>query len=121
MSTNTKDLIAKISQNVKGSEPPVEKPAKPKAGEAVPRKKARSIAPSTSSGKQAAFWLDDEDRGIFREVGMLLYQQGIKPSDNLILRAAIRLMPTDHRLVEKVHELLERDGRKLRHRDGKNT
>jgi hypothetical protein len=48
---------------------------------------------------------------------MLLYQQGIKPSDNLILRAALRLMPTDHRLVEKVHELLEKDGRKLRHRD----
>ena len=40
---------------------------------------------------------DDEDRAIFREVGMNLYSQGIKPSDNLVLRAALRLMPRDHR------------------------
>lgn len=70
---------------------------------------------STGSGKQAAFWLDDEDRAIFHETGMLLYSQGIKPSHNLVLRAAIRMIPRDHRLVEKVRELIERDGRKLRH------
>jgi hypothetical protein len=70
-----------------------------------------------SSGRQAAFWLDDEDRGILREVGMSLYAQGIKPSDNLVLRAALRLMPRDHRLIEQITVLLERDGRRVRHRD----
>ena len=69
----------------------------------------------TGSGKQAAFWLDDEDRAIFHETGMLLYSQGIKPSHNLVLRAAIRMIPRDHRLVEKVRELIEKDGRKVRH------
>ena len=58
-----------------------------------------------SSGRQAAFWLDDEDRGIFREVGMLLYTQGIKPSDNLVFRAALRLMPRDHRLIEQIRAI----------------
>jgi hypothetical protein len=70
-----------------------------------------------SSGRQAAFWLDDEDRGILREVGMSLYAQGIKPSDNLVLRAALRLMPRDHRPIEQIKVLLDRDGRRVRHRD----
>ena len=49
---------------------------------------------------------------------MLLYSQGIKPSHNLVLRAAIRLMPRDHRLVEKVRELMAGDGRRTRHGQG---
>ena len=84
------------------------------------RKKSESavaVLPGISSGRQAAFWLDDEDRGIFREVGMLLYTQGIKPSDNLVFRAALRLMPRDHRLMEQIQLLVEKDGRRLRHRD----
>jgi hypothetical protein len=48
---------------------------------------------------------------------MLLYTQGIKPSDNLVLRAALRLMPRDHRLMEQIQALIEKDGRRLRHRD----
>jgi len=115
MSTNAKALIEKISQNVKSAP---QKEPRPKAAKvADARKPVANATAGTSSGRQAAFWLDDEDRKIFREVGMLLYQQEIKPSDNLILRAAIRLMPTDHRLVEQVRLLLERDGRKLRHLD----
>ena len=113
MSTSTKTLIKKISQNMKSAP---QKEPRPKAAKTA-RKPVANATAGTSSGRQAAFWLDDEDRKIFREVGMLLYQQEIKPSDNLILRAAIRLMPTDHRLVEQVRLLLERDGRKLRHHD----
>lgn len=116
MSTNTKAaLIEQITQNMKSAAPQKEPRPKPVAKAA--RKPVANGTAAPSSGRQAAFWLDDEDRKIFREVGMLLYQQEIKPSDNLILRAAIRLMPTDHRLVEQVRLLLERDGRKLRHQD----
>ena len=130
---NKKDLIAQISQNLV-EPPPVERsqqaaaPAKsrprtdsqPTTKERNPRSPSADIeaaeAPrATGSGKQAAFWLDDEDRAIFHETGMLLYSQGIKPSHNLVLRAAIRMIPRDHRLVEKVRELIEKDGRKVRH------
>ena len=133
MSIDKKALIAQISQNVKvppsqvqSTGPDVAKPnerqkleerEKPKR---TPRKKSKpavATLPGISTGRQAAFWLDDEDQKIFREVGMSLYAQGIKPSDNLILRAALRLMPTDYRLVEQVRSLLERNGRKLRHQD----
>lgn len=83
----------------------------------VPVSSPATPSPSTSgSGKQAAFWLDDEDRAILHEMGMLLYSQGIKPSHNLVIRAAIRMVPKDHRLFEKVQELMGQDGRKVRHR-----
>lgn len=130
---NKKDLIAQISKNlvVESPAPTCIAAAKPKTAEkskqtpqksrgaapvAVSASPARApTGPTPGTGKQAAFWLDDEDRAIFHEMGMLLYSQGIKPSHNLVLRAAIRMVPRDHRLVEKVRELMENDGRKLRH------
>lgn len=128
---NKKDLIAQISQNLAVTPPPAKaatpRPAKreqPPGGQAAARTRERQppaeierteASRATGSGKQAAFWLDDEDRAIFHETGMLLYSQGIKPSHNLVLRAAIRMIPRDHRLVEKVRELIEKDGRKVRH------
>ena len=128
-----KDLIAQISKNLVADKPappaaPVEVPAamETEAPKVAPKRRiapaATSVTPAVApagptpgTGKQAAFWLDDEDRAIFHEMGMLLYSQGIKPSHNLVLRAAIRMVPRDHRLVEKVRELMENDGRKLRH------
>ena len=124
MSIDKKALIAQITENVRV--PPVQegsheeqKPALEQKRPRVSRVKSKPVAPAaagTSSGRQAAFWLDDEDRAIFREIGMNLYSQGIKPSDNLVLRAALRLMPRDHRLIDQIRILLENDGRKLRHR-----
>jgi hypothetical protein len=124
MSIDKKALIAQIAQNVRP--PSAEEPAKEEENASpqhkrhrasrVKAKPAQPTAGNTSTGRQAAFWLDDKDRAIFREVGMNLYSQGIKPSDNLVLRAALRLMPRDHRLIEQIRILLENDGRKLRHR-----
>ena len=124
MSIDKKALIAQIAENVRV--PPVQedshqeqKPAREQKRSRVSHVKHKPVGPAavgTSSGRQAAFWLDDEDRAIFREVGMNLYSQGIKPSDNLVLRAALRLMPRDHRLIEQIRILLENDGRKVRHR-----
>jgi len=117
---NKKDLIAQISQNVAAplsAPPPLPEPAPPAVVERQEKEPVRRspASPTTGTGKQAAFWLDDEDRAIFHEMGMVLYSQGIKPSYNLVLRAAIRMVPRDHRLVEKVRHLMENDGRKLRH------
>jgi len=132
MSIDKKALIAQISQNVKVPAPESVSSGdvpKPNEGQKIADRQKRSrtirkkskpavaVLPGISSGRQAAFWLDDEDRSIFREVGMLLYTQGIKPSDNLVFRAALRLMPRDHRLMEQIQLLVEKDGRRLRHRD----
>jgi hypothetical protein len=130
MSINKKELIAQISQNVKAPAGdllvspvsdvlPANKDQKLQEKAKRIRVKSKPIMAAFhgSSGRQAALWLDDEDRGILREVGMSLYAQGIKPSDNLVLRAALRLMPRDHKLVEQVKELIDKDGRRVRHRD----
>ena len=125
MSIDKKALIAQIAENV--MVPPVQEGSEQEQKSAPGQKRSRvsrvkrkppaaRAAAGASSGQQAAFWLDDEDRAIFREVGMNHYSQGIKPSDNLVLRAALRLMPRDHRLIEQIRILLENDGRKLRHR-----
>lgn len=97
------------------------KPARKKAARKIPVSDAPSSlatgSPSaTGSGKQTALWLDDEDRGILHEMGMQLYSQGIKPSHNLVVRVALRMLPKDHRFFEKAKELIEQDGRKVRHR-----
>src|SRR5260370_42212528 len=132
MSIEKKAMSAKISKNIKFPAPEwvssgeVQKPNegqkfadRQKRSRTIRKKSKPAVAvlPGISSGRQAAFWLDDEDRSIFREVGMLLYTQGIKPSDNLVFRAALRLMPRDHRLMEQIQLLVSKDGRRLRHRD----
>ena len=120
---NKKDLIAQISQNVAPAlnPPPLLPESVPpevadrQEKEPTRRSSVTTASSTTGTGKQAVFRLDDEDRAIFHEMGMVLYSQGIKPSYNLVLRAAIRMVPRDHQLVEKVRYLIENDGRKLRH------
>ena len=129
--SHKKDLIAQINRNL--AVKPATRPKRRSAAqgpsraaadqtsareESSPVPPASATPPAAGSGKQAAFWLDDADRAIFYETGMLLYSQGIKPSDNLVLRAALRLMPRDHRLVEQVRALMGQDGRRLRHAKG---
>ena len=136
-----KSLIAQISQNLASIPPPEAAPVAappelkkaPSARKALVIKQPRPSAPKetpveippiqkkpplpkgSATGKQIAFWFDDDDRAILQEMGMLLYTQGIKPSHNLVIRAALRMMPKDHRFFEKAQELLQKDGRKLRH------
>jgi hypothetical protein len=71
--------------------------------------------PPLTTGKTAAIWLDDEDRAILRKASILALKQGLKPSDSLILRAALRMMPLSPHLMDQMQELIERDGRKRRH------
>jgi len=132
MSIDKKTLIAQIGKNIepaKASPTPVpakvqsvaatvEVVEKPKKAASRSTKQEEAAATGAGTGQQAAFWLNDEDRALFHEFGMLLYSQGIKPSHNLVLRAALRLVPRDHRLTEKVRELLAQDGRKVRHQRG---
>jgi hypothetical protein len=73
------------------------------------------------TGRPIGFWGDDEDRRILREFALVLYQAGLKPSESLAIRAALRLVSQEHRfgeLVEQARTVLERDGRRLRHQKG---
>ena len=112
---------AAAGKQAKGKNPAPAKSARKKAAAKIPASEAppspaTGSPPATGSGKQTALWLDDEDRGILHEMGMQLYSQGIKPSHNLVVRVALRMLPKDHRFFEKAKELIEQDGRKVRHR-----
>jgi hypothetical protein len=72
-----------------------------------------------SKTKLKVFLVNDIDRDILHQLGMFLYTHGIKPSDSLILRAAIRSVPRGHRFIKEVMALQTKDGRKIRHRQGK--
>jgi predicted nucleic acid-binding protein len=67
--------------------------------------------PKTRRGKAVQFWLHDEDRKLIRELAAYLSTQGLRPTDSLIVRAALRLAPADARLLEAFREALSQDGR----------
>lgn len=69
-------------------------------------------------GSPVSFWVNEEDRSILNEIGIMLYAKGIKPSDSLIVRVALRLLPRDYRLVEGAREMQEQDRRRQRNRPG---
>lgn len=98
---------------------PLDKSALAKAKPSLvpkPETKPEPVAEKPKGSATSAFWLQEEDRAMFREANMLLLGAGIRPNDSLILRALLRLAhPFDTRLIEKCRELLEQDGRKTRH------
>ncbi len=101
-----KDLIAGFRQTPTGQEA--------SESSAVQTPEFTPPVRKTNSGRCASFRLDETDKQIIRERSKFLYEHGIKPSDNLIFRAAIRLITRDHRFVEQIRELMAADGRVLR-------
>lgn len=68
-------------------------------------------APPARGGKAVQFWLHDEDRKVIRELAAYLSSQGVRPTDSLIVRAALRLVQGDASLVNAFKEALAHDGR----------
>jgi hypothetical protein len=75
-----------------------------------------AVRASSTTGKTTAFWLDEAQRQILREVSIMMINHGLKPSDSLAVRAAIELMPRGPQFIDKVRELIEKDGRKPRNK-----
>lgn len=112
--TAGKDLGKRIKAT-SGGTPSATAKASAAPSPAAPKPQPAKPAP-VSTGRPAAVWFSDEDRATLRELSMVLLGQGIDPTHSLIVRALLRIAPRDERLIESVRELLEQDGRKLRHR-----
>jgi len=128
------DLLSELKKNVQATT--TEKPSKGRrSSRVIPQDEGATAAaeppptepaPAEPGGKQftgrpIGFWGDDDDRRILREFALVLYQAGLKPSESLAIRAALRLVNQEHRfgeLVEQARTVLERDGRRLRHQKG---
>jgi hypothetical protein len=112
------DLISELKKNVQA--PPAAKSAKTQRASRRTPELEGAPAPTEAASRQftgrtLGFWGDDEDRAILRELALALFQAGLKPSESLAIRAAIRLVQKDHHFIEQARAVLERDGRRLRH------
>ena len=73
-----------------------------------------AAAPKSRVGKPAQFWLHDEDRRLLRELAAWLAGQGLRPTDSMVVRAALRMAKTGGDLLEAYWQASQLDGR-LKH------
>lgn len=62
-------------------------------------------------GKPVQFWMHDEDQKLIRELSAWLAGQGLRPSDSMVIRAALRLAKTGNALLEAYWQAAKLDGR----------
>src|SRR4051812_22642417 len=103
---NSRELQTDVIFSINESEAEAANSAK--IGAAVVQNE-KAVPMHNSDGKPTGFRLEESDREIFRQKIRELDLCGLNPSKNLIARAALRLLPRDHRLVETVRELMAAD------------
>jgi hypothetical protein len=100
-SKNENDLLAAIQRKT----PPVEDPnPSPPPASATTVKRARI-------GKPLQVWMHDEDRRILRELSAWLAGQGVRASDSLVIRTALRSAKIGDEMLKAFHESAKLDGR----------
>src|SRR4051794_30367989 len=88
-STNVDDLLAAIQRKAPMTQfaATSELSPAPALGNTVPAKRGRV-------GKPVQFWMHEEDRRILRELSAWLAGQGVRASDSLVIRTALRSAKT---------------------------
>jgi hypothetical protein len=121
-SANVSSLLAAIQR--KAPETPVTAPpsnsetvAHPKSHRQPSRRSAASPLPKSNRGKPAQFWLHDEDRRLVRELAAWLAGQGVRSTDSLVIRAALRATKTGQEFLDAYHHASRLDGRLKSHKD----
>jgi hypothetical protein len=72
--------------------------------------------PKNKVGKPVQFWFHDEDRQLVRELAAWLAGQGIRSTDSMVLRAALRTAKTGGELLEAYRQASQLDGRLKQHK-----
>ncbi len=67
-------------------------------------------------GKATQFWFHEEDRRIVRELVAWLLGQGLRVTDSMVIRAALRTARTGDDLLKACRETADLDGRLKRHK-----
>ncbi len=116
-SSNVNELLAAIQRKAPTSAPPIEQVAAPEPTPPIasrePRKRGRV-------GRPVQFWMHEEDRRILRELSAWLAGQGVRVSDSLVIRTALRSAKTGSELLEAYREAAKLDGR-LKASDASNS
>jgi hypothetical protein len=72
--------------------------------------------PKRRIGKQVQVWFHEEDGRIVRELAAWLAGQGVRPTDSLVIRAALRTAKTGGELLQAYRQASDLDGRLKRHK-----
>lgn len=119
-SSNVDSLLAAIQR--KAPSHPEPSVAAMTEVEAEPRKGARrknaNTAPTSRVGKPVQFWLHEEDRRLVRELAAWLAGQGIRSTDSMVIRAALRTAKTGGELLDAYRQAAQLDGRLKQHKAG---
>ena len=110
---NVSNLLAAIQRQVPAAAPgPVKEAAKVESIAPGPRfvQKAK-VSGKRKPAHKLQFYFHDEDRRMIRELSAWLAGQGVRASDSLILRSALRLAKTGGELLSTYQQLAELDGR----------
>jgi hypothetical protein len=90
--------------------------AEPEPLRMKPRMGEVTVAPLSRVGKPVQFWLHDEDRQLVRELAAWLAGQGIRSTDSMVIRAALRTAKTGGDLLDAYREAAQLDGRLKQHK-----
>lgn len=114
-------LLAAIQR--KAPSAPVPAKAKPEIPVTVekperPRKEPLPVVekPKPRKGKQVQFWFHEEDGKLVRELAAWLAGQGVRPTDSLVIRAALRAAETGTAFLQAYRKAAELDGRLKKHK-----
>jgi|SRR5271155_420831 len=115
-------LIAAIQRKAPDNPAPAPQPTAETVAQPKPRNNAKRRAAATAplkskGGKPAQFWLHDEDRRLVRELAAWLAGQGVRSTDSLVIRAALRTAKTGGEFLEAYRHASQLDGRLKRHKD----
>jgi hypothetical protein len=115
-------LLAAIQRKVPDSPEPAPPPqaeavAQPKPRNNASRRPAVTPLPKSSGGKPVQFWLHDEDRLLVRELAAWLAGQGVRSTDSLVIRAALRTARTNGEFLEAYRHASRLDGRLKPHKN----
>jgi hypothetical protein len=67
--------------------------------------------PARRIGKPVQFWMHEEDRKIVRELAAWLAGQGIRPTDSMVVRAALRMAKPGGSFLDTYRQSALLDGR----------
>ena len=78
-----------------------------------PKESAPAVEPTKKSGmgSGAQFWLHNEDRRIIRELYAWLANQGERPKDSSVVRAALRMAKPGGEFLAAYRDASKLDGR----------
>lgn len=125
-SSNVNSLLAAIKRQAPDNPSPPSPPPVPAEAVVEPkprhRPSQRSAAPSppqgrVGGGKPVQFWLHDEDRRLVRELAAWLAGQGVRSTDSLVIRAALRTAKTGGEFLEAYRHASQLDGRLKPHKN----